>query len=95
MKTLSYQAVAYRKTAVFRQDTIPMALRQRHTTKEGSWGKIWVISGQLRYQILSDIPETHTLTPDLPGIIEPQIPHQVESVGPVEFYVEFYRETEH
>ncbi|MCG8367049.1 MAG: DUF1971 domain-containing protein, partial [Pseudanabaenales cyanobacterium] len=29
--------------------------------------------------------KVHTLTPDSPGIIEPQTPHQVELLGPVEF----------
>ena len=91
MKRLPADVKAYRQTPVFTQDTVPAALCHRHRTKPGSWGKIWVISGQLTYQILTDPPEEHTLTPDLPGIIEPQVFHQVSPPGPVEFYVEFYR----
>ena len=92
MKTFPPKVTAYRKTPVFTQDTVPDALLSRHTTRAGSWAKIWVISGRLCYRILIDIPEEHTLTPNFPGIIEPQVPHQVELLGPVEFYVEFYRE---
>lgn len=90
MKTLPPNATAYRKTVIFNQDTVPKALLNRHTTKAESWAKICVSSGQLGYRILTESPEYHVLTPDSPGIVEPQIPHQVELRGPVEFYVEFY-----
>lgn len=93
MKNLPLDVTAYRKTPVFTQETIPQGLLHRHTTKEGSWGKISVISGQLRYRILTDIPEEYTLTSDSSGIIEPQIPHEVEPLGATEFYVEFYRKS--
>ena len=91
MRMLPPQARAYRKTSVFNQETVPRALLNRHTTKAESWGKIWVISGQLGYHILTEDLEDHVLTPDFPGIVEPQVPHKVELLGPVEFYVEFYR----
>ncbi|MGD1953399.1 MAG: DUF1971 domain-containing protein [Leptolyngbyaceae cyanobacterium] len=75
---------------MFNQDTVPPALLNRHTTKAGSWAKIWVISGQLGYKILTETPEEHRLTPDFSGIVEPKIFYCVELCGPVEFYVEFY-----
>ena len=93
MKTLPSNAIAYRKTPVFTQETIPNALLHQHNTKKGCWGKIWVTSGQLSYRILTDPPEEHTLTNPSPGIVEPQVPHHVKPLGPVEFYVEFYAET--
>ena len=91
MKTLPADATAYKRTPLFTQATVPAALLKRHTTKAGSWAKIWVRSGQLKYQILLDPPEEHRLTPESPGIVEPQVPHHVQPLGPVEFYVEFYR----
>ena len=90
MKSLPPQLTAYRKTPVFTQDTVPNALLNQHTIKAESWGKIWVTSGKLGYRILTDIPEDHVLTPESPGIVEPQVPHQVKPIGPVTFYVEFY-----
>jgi tellurite resistance-related uncharacterized protein len=91
MKNLPSNVVAYQQTPKFTQETIPAALQKNRTTKEGSWAKIWVISGQLRYRILTEPPEEQILTPETPGIVEPQVPHQVEPLGVVEFYVEFYR----
>ncbi|WP_299488323.1 DUF1971 domain-containing protein [Acaryochloris sp. IP29b_bin.137] len=91
MKALPPDVVAYKRTPIFTQETVPAALLKHHTTKDGSWGKIKVISGQLEYQILLDPPEEYRLTLELPGIVEPQVPHQVHPLGPVEFYVEFYR----
>ncbi|PZD71150.1 putative S-adenosyl-L-methionine-dependent methyltransferase TehB [Acaryochloris thomasi RCC1774] len=91
MKALPFDAISYKKTPVFTQATMPKALLERHSSKAGSWGKIWVLSGQLCYRILTDLPGDYTLTPDLPGIIEPQVFHHVEPMGAVEFYVEFYR----
>ena len=41
MKTLPADVVTYKKTPAFTQDTIPKGLLRRHTTKAGSWGKIW------------------------------------------------------
>ena len=94
MKTLPNTLYCYRKTPTFTQETIPKGLLHRHTTKAGSWGKICVLSGQLSYQILTEPGEDHTLSPDVPGIIEPQVPHQVQALGPVEFYVEFHQAPE-
>ncbi|NER79296.1 MAG: DUF1971 domain-containing protein [Leptolyngbya sp. SIO1D8] len=92
MKTLPTNVTAYRKTPVFNEATIPAALLNRHMAKAGSWAKISIMSGQLGYRILSPVPETHRLNSDTPGIVEPQIPHHVEKLGPVEFYIEFYRD---
>lgn len=91
MKDLPSHVVAYQQTPKFTRETIPDALRNQHTTKAGSWAKIWVMSGQLRYRIFTDPPEERILTPEMSGIVEPQVPHQVEPLGEVEFYVEFYR----
>tara|TARA_Y100000588_G_C13308149_1_gene524493 strand:+ start:141 stop:308 length:168 start_codon:yes stop_codon:yes gene_type:complete len=54
------------------------------------WGKITILSGSLRYRIDPTGFET-TLTPDNPGIVEPEVLHSVEPVGSVSFYVAFYR----
>ncbi|NES84053.1 MAG: DUF1971 domain-containing protein [Moorea sp. SIO2B7] len=91
MTQLPSNAVPYLQTAIFTQDTIPSGLLREHTTKAGTWGKINVISGKLHYQILTTPPQTYLLTPTVAGIIEPQVPHQVEPLGETSFYVEFYQ----
>lgn len=91
MKELPEGMVAYKQTAVFTESTVPAGLLRRHTTKAGTWGKIVVLSGRLRYRILVDPIEEHELSPGRPGVVEEQVPHEVEPLGPVSFYVEFHR----
>ncbi len=81
---------AYSRTTNFDETSIPDALRQDHQTKPGVWGVINVISGELLYRVAATGAET-TLTPDTPGIVEPESRHSVTPQGPVTFYVEFWR----
>jgi len=82
--------VATRRTPVFTQDTVPSALLGAHETKDGTWVVIHVLEGKLRYCIEASASES-VLEPDQPGVIEPQVRHHVEPVGPVRFYMEFHR----
>ena len=81
----------YKKTPVFSQDSIPAGLLKAHSTKAGTWGKIVVTQGTLRYRILQPAFEELVLSPQKPGVVEPQIEHEVAPLGEVRFYVEFYR----
>ncbi len=94
MKSLPTQVTPYQRTPEFSQATVPDSLRRRHTTKAGVWGRICVLEGALRYRILEPQPEEHVLTPEHPGVVEPEVPHEVEPVGEVRFFVEFLREAE-
>lgn len=85
MKTIQ----PYRSTPVFDQEKLPAALRARHDTKAGVWGVIRVIEGQLELTYL-DPPSTTILTPDKPGLVEPQQPHFVTPIGAVKMQVDFY-----
>ncbi len=82
---------AYRRTAEFTESTVPAGLLRRHTTKAGVWGAIHVLEGSLRYRILEPEAEEIVLAPDRPGVVEPEVPHEVEVIGPVRFFVEFHR----
>lgn len=95
MKTLPDSVVPYGRTPLFTQDTIPQSLRHGHTTKSGSWAKIHVVSGRLRYRILGDVPEEHIIGPAATGIIEPDVPHEIEPLGEVQLYLEFYKLPDH
>ncbi len=90
MKRLPDDVVSHRRTPEFSEATVPAALRRRHTTKPGVWGCIRVVRGSLRYRILAPEPEEHLLSPGHPGVVEPEVPHEVEPVGEVRFYVEFF-----
>ena len=82
-------AEPYRTTPVFDQDTLPAALRARHSTKAGVWGVIRVLEGEVRLTHLE--PEsTVLLTPATPGLVLPEQPHFVTPQGPMRMQVEFY-----
>jgi tellurite resistance-related uncharacterized protein len=91
VKALPPDVVAYQRTPEFSQATVPAGLRRRHTTKRGVWGQIRVLEGTLRYRILEPEVEEHVLTAESCGIVEPEVPHEVEPLGAVRFYVEFFR----
>lgn len=94
MKTLPDEVRPYRRTPVFTETTVPAALLRAHTTKAGTWGRILVLEGRLRYRILSPAVEDILLTPERFGVVEPQVPHEVAPDGPVKFCVEFLRASE-
>lgn len=90
MNALPDSVAPYRRTPEFSETSTPAALRRRHTTKPGVWGRIEVLEGSLRYRILEPFEE-HVLTPERPGVVTPEVPHEVEPIGSVRFYVEFLR----
>lgn len=94
MKHLPQGAEAYRRTPTFTEATIPAGLRRAHSTKDGAWGQIHVLEGELIYRIIDPrrAPFETVLSASAPaGVIEPTILHEVEPRGPVQFYVEFFR----
>jgi tellurite resistance-related uncharacterized protein len=82
---------AYRQTPIFDASTIPAGLLRRHTTKAGVWGRIRVLEGELVYRVLEPVVREERLAPGRDGVVEPEVPHEVEPVGPVRFFVEFLR----
>lgn len=90
MKNLPDTVVLYKTTPEFNQDTLPDGVKNNHKTAAGTWGRIVVHEGSLRYVIESSEREQHILTPGTIGIVEPQCLHHVEIIGSVRFSVEFY-----
>ena len=85
---------AYSRTKEFTETTVPQALLNAHTTKEGAWALIHVLAGRLAYRIgdpRRSASETVLTAQTPPGVVEPTILHSVEPLGPVRFYVEFHR----
>jgi tellurite resistance-related uncharacterized protein len=79
----------YRSTPIFDEVTLPAALRREHRTKPGVWGAVRVLEGELRLSFI-DPPGTVILSPGKPGLLLPDQPHFVETIGPVRMLVEFY-----
>ncbi len=83
--------ISHAQTPVFDETSVPKGLLEEHTTAKAVWGLIRIIEGSLVYRILEPEIEEHTLNQADLGVIEPQVVHQVELCGPVNFFVEFYR----
>jgi len=89
--TMNTPAAPYKRTPVFDETSLPMALRREHCTKAGTWGIIRVLSGRVRYEIL-DPPSEEFLDALHPGLVRPEQPHLVEPLGAMRMQVEFYTE---
>ena len=77
----------YKVTPVFDEYSLPAGLRREHRTKPGVWGIIRVLDGQVR---LVKAAEVLVLTPERPGLVEPEEPHWVEPLGRIRMQVEFF-----
>lgn len=89
MKDLPDNVRAYQKKA-YTHKTTPGMMKNDHRVRAGVWGKIVVQKGEVIYEI-PEHEETHTLTPDLPGVIEPLVFHRIDPQPGARFYLELYR----
>jgi hypothetical protein len=76
MRDLPPDVVAYQRTREFSESTVPPHCGA---------------STALHYRILEPVREEHELSRERPGIVEPEVPHEVEPSGSVRFFVEFMR----
>ena len=87
--------VAYKRMPVWNKDTMPEAVRRKHNTKVGTWGKITVLKGTLKFIELTEDGEGlaehfFEVGADNP-MAKPQAWHRVEAATEdVEWYLEFY-----
>lgn len=97
MADLPSDVKPYRRTPEFTEATLPQALLNAHSTKDGAWGLIHVLEGRLAYRISDPrrpASEVVLKPGTSPAVIEPTVLHAVEALGPVRFYVEFHRREE-
>ena len=78
-----------RRTPEFTADSMPAGLRARHRTAAGTWGRIVVADGTLRYRV-PGLGVDVELSAGRDGIVVPDVEHDVEPRGAVRFHVEFY-----
>src|SRR4030095_587404 len=81
--------VAYKRTPVFTESSIPDALRRDHATRRGVWAAIRVLEGG-GLTTAAVRPPPPERTPARPGIVPSEPRHRVEPLGPVRFQVEFW-----
>ena len=84
----------YSNSPVFTENTLPQALLKTHSTKAGVWGLAKVLAGSICYVPGNDIGEALLLQAGNWVVIRPQESHRVEICGPVNFQIEFFRQTQ-
>ncbi|MEB2848053.1 DUF1971 domain-containing protein [Endobacterium cereale] len=82
-------AAPYRISSLFNEQTLPRALLSRHALKSGTWAVVRVEEGSIVYRDLEALSST-TLTPEMPGLVAPEVAHSLELTGPVQLRIEFY-----
>ena len=90
-RELPDDAVAYRSTPLFTEQTIPAGLLDEHRTRAGVWGRIEVESGSLEYVCLEPATTRERLGPGDRATIVPEAAHRIAPIGPVRFRVTFLK----
>ena len=90
MKGAAVKITPYGSSMIFDENSLPDSLRNEHHTKDGTWGLLRVLEGEVRLVFL-DPPSVRLVTVDDPAPIPPQSPHFVKLAGPMKMQVEFYR----
>ena len=87
--------VAYKRMPLWTKGTMPEAVQQEHNTKVGTWGKITVLKGTLKFIELTEdgkVLAEHLFEAGADNpMAQPQAWHRVEAAtDDVEWYLEFY-----
>ena len=89
--------IAYKRMPLWTKDTMPEAVQRKHNTKVGTWGKITVLKGKLKFVELTEDGEevaSHVFEAGADNpMVQPQAWHRVEALtDDVEWFLEFYCE---
>ena len=79
-----------RTTPIWDHDTMPTGLRRAHRIATGTWGRIVVGRGRLRYTAATAPAIRVELREGETQAIPPELDHEVEPLGAVSFVVEFF-----
>ncbi|MBE2896669.1 SAM-dependent methyltransferase TehB [Pasteurellaceae bacterium HPA106] len=91
------QLVCYKKMPVWSKDTLPEMFQKMHNTKVGTWAKLTILNGSLKFYALDEqgnIQAECVFDKDNQApFVEPQQWHRVEPLSDdLECYLEFYCE---
>lgn len=79
----------YKRSAEFTETSVPAALLRNHSTKAGVWARVHIIEGRLRFRDAVTGSE-RVLEQGSHPVIFPQRLHEVEPLGAVRFFIEFW-----
>ncbi|MGT2847123.1 SAM-dependent methyltransferase TehB [Streptococcus massiliensis] len=76
--------VMYKQMPVWTAETLPETVKNRHNTKIGTWGKLAIFRGKLKFVELNEDDEVlaeHIFDPNMETpFVEPQVWHRVEAL---------------
>ena len=87
--------ICYKELPVWTAQTTPQGFKKQHNTKAGTWAKLKIYQGELKFAFLDDagqVKSEHLFTPEQqPPFIEPQAWHKIVSTsGDIECQLQFY-----
>ncbi|MEO7573472.1 MAG: DUF3565 domain-containing protein [Acidimicrobiales bacterium] len=78
-----------RVTDTWDELTTPAGLRRAHRVAAGTWGRMRIEAGRVRFRAQTSPPVDVVLAAGASQPIPPGVEHEVEPLGPVRFRVEF------
>jgi tellurite methyltransferase len=81
--------IVVRTTATWDEHTMPDALRRAHRVATGTWGRLRVIEGAVRFVARTDPVTDVIVDAQHPQGIPPGVEHHVEPQGPTRFQIDF------
>ncbi|MGC7559611.1 SAM-dependent methyltransferase TehB [Pasteurella sp. PK-2025] len=87
--------ICYKRMPVWTARSLPQMFQEKHNTKVGTWGKMTILKGKLKFYELTEegeILREHIFTPDTPTpFVEHELWHKVEPLtDDLECYLEFH-----
>lgn len=89
------QLISYKKMPVWTKETLPQMFQEMHNTKVGTWAKVTILSGSLKYFELDEfgnVLNSYIFDTENPApFVEPQQWHRVSHLSDdLQCYLEFY-----
>ncbi len=77
--------ICYKQMPVWTKDTLPQMFQEKHNTKVGTWAKLTLLKGSLKFYELTEegkvINESLFDAEHQPPFVEPQVWHRVEAAS--------------
>lgn len=78
---MNNELIVYKKLPVWDRDSFPQAFQSKHNTAEGTWAKLHILSGELKFEALNekgDVQESFVFSKlNPPPLVQPQAWHRV------------------
>ena len=89
------ELICYKELPVWTAQTIPQGFKNQHNTKAGTWAKLKIYQGELKFAFLDEagvVQSEHIFSAEQqPPFIEPQAWHKIVSTsGDIECQLQFY-----